>query len=88
MTLAEVQQRATALGFTWRVQPDRLMDPTVKTKHGPNAVGHIICHEPDNGNWICQNFSDATSFGAMFSSYACNIFVKNGVLEKHWFFMD
>lgn len=86
MSAGEIRIRATKLGFAWRVREETLMvdaEPTLKR----DGAGHIICHLAGN-EWVCENFADATSFGMAFESHACNIIVKNGVVDHAWLYMD
>lgn len=87
MPLREIESCASKLGFEWLVREATLMDTEPAQKGGVDATGHIMCHMA-KGTWVCENFAEITSFGMMFTSPACNIIIKNGVVDHVWFYMD
>lgn len=86
MSLHQVEAAARQLGFEWHVNAERLE----KSRSDQDPAGRIICHQEATGSAgsRCQDHRDVKSFGALFSSYACLITIKDGKVAQSWFYMD
>lgn len=88
MSLVQVQSEAHRLNVAWRVDEPSLIDASAPgTASGEHVCPHIICHQADAG-LQCENFQNAKSFGLYWNSYACNIMLRNDVVDRVWAYQD